>query len=248
MININNGIKLEKNFVNELNNKTYNQLNYNLKKFVKFLFKKIKNDSIICCTKLSHNEKADIAIKLENMIKYISIKTGSQNSVHVEKITSFIKFLLTLEINQSVINNLLIYHYGDDTFIGNGIKRYSANEAKIRYKNEIEKFNKNINYSICLSKIIDRLVFTGAKNSNKRVDAIYYGDLDISTWCSSEELLNYCMKHKSMYMNTPHFSVFTYQNWCRNINRLKKSESHRQYIQVKWFSILSDINKIRKMN
>lgn len=83
---------------------------------------------------------------------------------------------------------------------------------------------------------------------NKYVEAIYYGDINIGIWCSSEELLNFCINHKSMYMSTPHFSVFTYQNWCRNITFKKNSEPHRNYIQIKWFSILSDINKIRKKN
>lgn len=32
------------------------------------------------------------------------------------------------------------------------------------------------------------------------------------------------------------------------MNNEQKSEPHRNYIQIKWFSILSDINKIRKTN
>ena len=49
-----------------------------------------------------------------------------------------------------------------------------------------------------------------------------------------------------MHINTLHFSVFTYQNWCRNVTFSNKLESHRNYLQIKWFSILRDINKIRK--
>ena len=73
----------------------------------------------------------------------------------------------------------------------------------------------------------------------------YYGDIEIGIWCTREELLNYCTKHKCMHINTPHFSTFVYQNWCRNIFFNKKSESHREYIKIKWFSILSDLTKIR---
>ena len=103
-------------------------------------------------------------------------------------------------------------------------------------------------YSQILSKIIERFLLVGTKATNRYVDAIYYGDIDIGIWCTSKELLKFCINNKSMYIKTPHFSIFTYQNWCRNITFSKKSESHRQYIQIKWFTILSDINKIRNYN
>jgi hypothetical protein len=38
---------------------------------------------------------------------------------------------------------------------------------------------------------------------------------------------------------------FTTPNWCRNINRNANSELRRNYIQIKWFSIVSDLQKIR---
>ena len=76
------------------------------------------------------------------------------------------------------------------------------------------------------------------KDTNEYVDAIYYGDTEIEIRCTSKESLNYCT-------NTPNFSIFTYQSWYRNLTFSNKSEIHRNYIQIKWFSILSDMNKIR---
>jgi len=169
-----------------------------------------------------------------------------QNSVHVEKIKDFIIFLTNEGVKENIINNLLMYHFGDDTLKGNGKKRYSAEECKIKYKNEILEFNNYINNSEISTKIIERFILTGTNLSNKYVDAIYYGDINIGVWCTNKELLEFCKNHKSLYINIPHFSFFTYQNWCRNISFSKKSEPHRNYIQIKWFSILSDINKIRK--
>ena len=49
-------------------------------------------------------------------------------------------------------------------------------------------------------------------------------------------------------MKSIHFSSLTYQNWCRNINKYKKLEKHRYCIQIKWFSVVSDLQKIRKEN
>lgn len=245
---MNNGKKLEIEFIKNLNNHYCKELNPNLQKFVTSIFNNLNNENKIYCKKLNNHEKADISIAIENKTRYISLKTGSQNSVHVEKIENFIQFLLDQGVSSKIINYLLIYHYGDDTLNGSGNKRYSAEEAKQKYKKQITEFNNYINYSKHLSSILERILFTGAKKCNKRVDFIYYGNIDIGTWCSSDELLSFCQKHKSMYMNTPHFSFFTYQNWCRNITFSKKSESHRNYIQIKWFSILSDINKIRSLN
>lgn len=245
---MNNGKRLELDFIENLNNRFYNELNSNLKKFISFVFKDFNYADKIHCKKLSNHQKADISVSIGNNTKYISLKSGSQNSVHVEKINDFKSFLTNEGVDQTMINNLLIYHYGDNTITGNGKKRYSAEECKIKYKKEILNFNKYINNSKKLIKIIERFLLIGTNSSNKRVDVIYYGDIDIGIWCTNNELLDFCRKHKSMYINTPHFSVFTYQNWCRNISLSKKSEFHRNYLQIKWFSILSDINKIRKEN
>ena len=245
---MNDGKKLELNFISNLDNHFYDELNTNLKKFISFVFKDVDYKNKIYCKKLSNRQKADFCVNIGDTTKYISLKSGSQNSVHVEKINDFIKFLTNEGVDEKVINNLLIYHYGDNTLIGNGKERYSAEECKTKYKKEILDFNKYINDSKILTKIIERFLLTGTNSSNKYVDAIYYGYINIGIWCSNKELLDFCKKHKSMYINTPHFSVFTYQNWCRNIYLSKKSESHRNYLQIKWFSILSDINKIRREN
>lgn len=245
MIFINRGRDFEIKFANALNDHYFNELNSNLKRFITFIFKDFNLNDKIYCKKIRKNEKADIFIKIGSNIKYISLKSGSENSIHVEKLRQFINFLLNLGVEKNIIDNLLIYHYGDDTLIGNGKKRYSANESKLRYKDEIMKFNNFISKSNTMVEIIDRFIFVGNDVSNNRVDAIYYGDLDIGIWCTRKELLNYCLKHKCMHINTPHFSSLVYQNWCRNVLFNKKSESHREYIQIKWFSILSDLTKIR---
>ena len=81
----------------------------------------------------------------------------------------------------------------------------------------------------------------GGDNSTMTIGDVTYG-----VWCTKEELVKYFIKNKCYYINTPHFSSLIYQNWCRNINLNKKSELHRYYIQIKWFSILNDIIKTRK--
>lgn len=243
-----NGKKLELDFVNNLNNNYYKYLNLNLQRFIKFIFKEFNENNKIYCKKLSERQKADIYIQIGNSTKYISLKSGSQNSVHTEKLSDFIEFLSKVKIESKIINNLILYHYGDNTLNGVEKIRYSSENCKTKYKQQIFEFNKYINSSKSLTTIIEHFLLIGSNTTNKYVDVIYYGDINIGVWCYNKELLNFCKKHKAMYINTPHFSVFTYQNWCRNITLSKKSESHRHYIQIKWFSILGDLNKIRSMN
>lgn len=243
---MNNGKKMEQDFILAVNDHYFHELNDNLKRFILFAFIDVDKNSKFICKKMKNLQKADIYIKHCTTVKYISLKSGSQNSVHVEEINSFVKFLTELSYDSDTINNLKLYHFGDNSTDGSGNIRYSAEVCKLKYEKEIFKFNNKINYSTNLSKIIERFILTGSKKTNKYVDIIYYGDVNIGTWCSSKELLKYCLRNKSMYMKTPHFCFLTYQNWCRNISKTKKSEAHRYYMQIKWFSILSDINKIRK--
>lgn len=243
---MNKGKQFENMFINEINNKQYINLNNNLKGFIKYLFNNVNDKDIIFCENINNHQKADVSITVNKVTKYVSIKTGYENSVHVEKINDFIDYLKSINISSYRINDLLLYHYGDETFNGSGVKRLSAEEAKLKYQKEIYLFNKHINYSANLKNIIDRFLFKGTNENNILTDAIYYGNIDIGIWASRDEILNYFNNHKSMYMKTPHFSSLTYQNWCRNKNFSSKSESHRYYIQIKWFSILSDMKKIRE--
>ena len=159
---MNTGKKLELGFVENLNSHFYNELNSNLKKFISFVFKDFDYTDKIYCKKLSNHQKADICVSIGNAIKYISLKSGSQNSVHVEKVNDFIKFLTNEGASKTIINNLLIYHYGDNTLTGDGKIRYSAEECKLKFKKEILEFNKYINNSKILTKILERFLLIGS--------------------------------------------------------------------------------------
>ena len=239
---MNNGLKLEYDFVYSINNKKYRELNNNLKSFIKELYNDITEESILKCEKIKAKDKSDIKIIFEDKIKNISLKSGNSVSVHVESVLSFITFLNDISINKNIINYLLLYHYGDDTIDGSGNNRLSGDEVKLRYKREISIFNKYVNYKNILIKVINRVLFEGV-NKNNIVDYIYYGNIEYGIWSSRFDLLNYFVNNKSMNLITPHFSSFTYQNWCRNVVYNKKMESHRYYVQIKWFSIVNDIEK-----
>ena len=66
--------------------KKYCDLNNNIKKFIKFIFENIKDDDIFECKRYRTFDKADVYIKLNGVIKNISLKSGIRVSVHAEKI------------------------------------------------------------------------------------------------------------------------------------------------------------------
>lgn len=245
MINI--GLSNERNIIDSLNNKYYYQLNDNLKDFLKFLYNDISYHDQIYAKKNNNFYKSDICIIVNGKEKNISIKSGGENSIHLEKLDTFVNFLKNIGVHENIIKYLKLYHFGDDSYDGRGFKRYSAEEAKNKYCSEIKIFNKYISYDNLLEKIINRFLFYGLKEE-KQVDCIYYGNENYGIWASRNEIIKFLVNNKNYHIRTIHFSSLTFQNWCRNINRNMKSESHRDYIQIKWFSIVSDLEKIRQNN
>jgi len=238
------GYKNECDFVKYINNKKYSDLNNNLKGFIKFIFNDVKDNTILICKRYKTRDKSDIFIKTNNVTKNISIKSGMRVSVHAEPVSSFIDFLIKMNFRKSIIENLLLYHYGDFTLDGTGKIRLSAFELKDRYKDEIKIMNNYFNHKNIIKKIALRCIFEGTSKKNQ-ADYIYYGSPKNGIYASKEEIIDYFCSHKYKEIKSPHFSGLTYQNWNRNIVYNLKLESHRYYCQFKWPTIIEDIKKIR---
>jgi len=240
-----NGYKNECAFAKAINKKKYKNLSEKYKEFIKFIFNDIKANDILECKRYMTTDKADVYIKLNDVIKNISIKSGIRVSVHAERIESFTKFLKDIHINEHIINYLLMYHYGDFTLDGSGITRLPAKDLKERYEKEIRIFNKYVNYKSIIKKIIQRCLVEGTSRVNT-ADYIYY--VDENLYASKEEIIDYMSNNKAQDIIAPHFSYLIYQNWNRNIIYNPKLESHRYYCQLKWPSIIDDLKIIRLNN
>lgn len=238
------GYKNECDFADSINNKRYCDLCDNMKEFIKFIFNDIKDDDVLECKRYCSYDKADVYIKLNNVIKNISIKSGLRVSVHAEKIDSFVKYLKTMNIKEDIIKYLLLYHYGDFTLNGTGSVRVPAKELKEKYEREIKIFNKYVNYKNIIKKVIIRCLFEGTTKKNI-VDYIYYGYVPNGIYASKEEVIDYLCNNRAPEIIAPHFSYLIYQNWNRNITYNPKLESHRYYCQFKWPSIEEDLQNIR---
>ena len=239
MTNI-SGKNNEINFVNNLNGKNISQLNPLFKDLIDELFPNESTTSNIKCWKNYCKEKSDIFIQINNTIKGISIKKGIKNSVHVERISDFIHFLIENKVNKEIVNEYLKYHYADGSIDGKRKHRISVEEYKKENHSQIDKINQVFKDEKILKKAIERFITKG-KNSNNYIAAIIYGEIDDFVWVTKEDIEQIMLSKKNEYSSAVHFSLMTCQpkNRCLNYNPLY--EKDRYCIQIKWYNIFDDI-------
>ena len=236
-----NGFHNEYNFAKYLNSKKIEELNPLFKEFILELFGDIDNQLVITSWKNRYPQKADIFIKINGIIKTVSIKKGSRNSVHVERISDFIHFLIENGIDRQVVINYLKYHYADGSTNGKGTQRISVDEYKKRNQKSIDMINKSFNKPDFLNKAIDRFVLRG-NNCIYYIDAIIYGEVNDFLWIMRDDLKKVLMNNRE-YSSAVHFGHLTCQPKNRCLNYNPKYEKDRFCVQIKWYTIFDDIMK-----
>ncbi|MBE6413344.1 MAG: hypothetical protein E7035_02175 [Verrucomicrobiaceae bacterium] len=241
---MNDGFVNENDLVDYIDKKKYNEYNGNIKKFLTFLFSTDIDKSLpFSAKKITGQIKPDLYIEHKNIRKYVSLKKGSGNSVHQEKISDFFPFVEEV-LGVEQLNNLKLFHYGDDTLNDSGKQRYSASECKRKYTTEIQNFNKIVNQKNIINIFLDRFLFVG-NVGNISVDVIYHGTKDEGSWASKKEINNYVLSH-NFDSNAIHFGPLNYQVWGRNEKKCAVHPDRRYVMQVKWSSLAKDLNTIRK--
>lgn len=234
------GYKNEEEFSKELNNKKVCDLNLMFKDFILDLFGSVDEDKLIKCRVDYNKRKYDIVIILDNKIKYISIKKGIKNSMHVEGISRFIHFLIDNRIPKEIVINYLKFHYADGTTNGTGVNRLSTDNYKKNHQQEIDEINLFLNNEKLLLKVIDRFVLMG-NLGDKRIDAIIFGVIDDFIWIKKDDIIKVILSHSNDYSTSVHFGPLTIQPLDRCLNRNPKYEKCRFCVQVKWYNLADDI-------
>lgn len=218
------GFENEMEFVRTFNNKRVKNLD-----FIESLFGIVSADSLIKCWKVSGYSKVDIRIKIENIIKNISIKKGVKGEVHVEHIDTFFEFLKELKVSEYSSNEIKKYLYADGTNNGTGEIRQSVSEYKENNQEVIDKVNNELNEHKVLKESINRFIFKG-RVSELEVDAIVYGIREDFLWATRDEILEFINIYKNLYSTALHFAFLTLQPWNRNLKRNSKYEHLRNYV------------------
>lgn len=246
------GFSNEEHISSHLNNKKFGELNSHMQNFLSFLFNKNINNNEIVLSDLTQkiegkNAKPDIWIKIGNDIKNVSIKEGSGNSVHQEPFNDFCKFLENINISTEIINNLKLYHYGDDTIDGTGELRFSSTDIKNKYSSKIKLVNTELNSPQTLRKILNRILFAGVFVKPIYVDAVYHGSIENGFYATREEIIDYLISNTNLSeMTGIKFSQLTYQPWTRDQFRTAAHPERRYVMQVKWGSMTKCIKEIAK--
>lgn len=235
----NPGIDNEIEFADSFDNKRFCDLNILQQDFIEDLFGKVKKLSYIRAWKCKYNFKTDIYIKIDDIVKRVSIKKGINNSVHTEPISEFIHFLIENNINQDLINNYLKYHYADGTLNGSGEKRLSGLEYKKDHQTELDEINNAINTKDMLNKILDRFILKGT-NSYSQIDVLVYGTKDNFIWLLKDEIIDIIYSKINYYSTGIHFGPLFCQPKDRCLNYNPKYNKYRFLIQIKWYSIFDD--------
>lgn len=206
------GIENELEFVNHLNNKMIIETNFLVQNFIYKLYGEIEERSIIKCHKNNLATKTDIFITINSIEKKISIKKGIKNSVHVERISDFIHFLIENNISRDSIVEYLKYQYADGTTNGKGETRISGEDYKKIHQKELDKINKELANPILIKKAINRFVTQGT-NSNYEIDAIIYGVIDDFIWITKEDIYKVILKIKIFIQLESILDRYMYNPW-----------------------------------
>ena len=242
---INQGFEHEYALVRATNEKKVKDLNPFLQDTIRTIFKEIKDEDIIYSKLCNRFAKPDISIKINDNIKYLSIKSGRTNSAHFEKIREFIVFLESLDISKETIETILLFHYGDGTIDGSGEKRMLFDELFPIMHQRIQKANQELNTKELTEIFLDRFVFDGVKKSYLSVDYIYYGDINYGVVCSKYDIKRFVLNRNYNHIRTLHFGPLTFQPFLRDIDFKSHNPQKREYMQIKWHYILSDLERIQ---
>lgn len=240
-----NGIENEIQFINYFNKKKVNELSPMHYSFLKDLFQDIKDNDIIKCWKNSKLQKYDIFICINDKTKRISIKKGIKNSVHVERISDFIHFLIDNKISKNIIIEYLKYHYADGTTNGKGAVRMSSVEYKKAHQNKIDEINEAFNNINIINKVTNKFVLKG-NNSDESIDAIIHGTVNDFVWILEKDIKNIISSQINIYSTAIHFGPLIVQPLDRCLNKNPLYEKKRFCVQIKWYNLYDNI--IENMN
>lgn len=239
------GFENEDELIEYLNSKKIKDLNNNMKDFIFFIFGNIDEENTIQATSGKSGQKPDMIIIINNEIKRISIKKGTGNSVHQEKVEIFAEFLASINIPSEIIDKLLKFHWGDGTNNGTGSERISSTEYKNKFPKEIDIINEEFNKEKNIKEFINRFIMQGKSEEYDIVDALYYGNVNEGHWASSDEIIEYVVNN-IFKLDSIHFGPLTYQIWNRCLNFNPNTEDRRKVMQVKWGSLLNDLLNIER--
>lgn len=239
-----NGFHNEYQFVAYLNHRKVKNCHPLFQELLFDLYSNLKDEDEILSWKNHELQKTDIFIKINNIVKRVSLKCGIKNSVHSEPISEFIHFLIENKISKANVTAYLKYHYADGTTNGTGIVRMPIEEYKKLHQQEIDEINLAFNQKDILENMVKRFVLQG-RNSKEEIDVLIYGTIYDFMYLKNEEIKEIICNSHDSYSTAVHVGPLTIQPILRNLNHNSKYDRKRFMVQVKWYCLHDDIINYR---
>ena len=231
------GFQNEINIQDSLDFKIYDSLNPNLKHFLQDMFRGYNlRGKRIHAIRAKLTEKPDFYVTIDGVPggRYVSVKKGSGNSVHQEKLSLFIEFLRSNGASEEIIDDLLRFHYSDGTDNNTGMVRLTAREFAKENPEIVFRLNEYFSEKKFLKLIFYRVLFIGNLPDAPMVDYLYHGDERNGVWASRDEIMDYVNTFSRNESKSVAFGPLTYQCWNKNLERKPNLEDRRDTMQVKW--------------
>lgn len=235
-----NGFENEGQLKETINSLPFENLSTDLKNVLKKLNSGII-PKIISAKKIGGKAKPDLSIKLDSNVFFISVKKGSGNSVHQEKLETFIPFVKNLGASVDIINAIKLFIWSDGTINGSGkiINRKNVKEMANAYPSELKIVQSFFNTH--KKTLIHRFITTGIYKYDK-VTHLIYGDINNIYGAPIENIELFL----SSQVTNASLSVgkLSFQAWNVVKNGNPNTENRRGQIQLKWGGLKNDILKI----
>ena len=237
------GIQNEEKFCEQINNKTFDELNTNLQYFMYYLFHQLDKKKKFNCFQTENFIKPDICISQENELRFVSLKYGQSETLHNESIKTFVNFLKDNGISDETVETYLLYHYGDGTIDGTGQHRLSSVEVRFKYDDRIKKMNEEFNNSKeFIKKFAERVMFQGVNPDANKAGFIYHGDPDYGVFVSRYQFMRHIERKNWNYMETcVHIGPFVIRPHSRYANKEIRSEESRHLVVVNYPRFVQDL-------
>ena len=240
-MNTESGFINEIDIVNALHNKSLAELSNNMRCIVKTMFPEAQQDDIVKAFRTENFIKPDIVVQIRHQKHYVSIKYGTATTVHEENIETFCDFLASIDVKPELIKILKLYHYGDGTTDGTGLKRKSSIEIRYEMMNDLKMLNNELMDKNIVKAVIDRTLFQGYDTSAFKADFIYHGDLDYGIIVSRNQIMRHLEVKDWGYMDMVHIGPLVMSPHARYADKEIKYEKHRTNIQFRWSRLSDDI-------
>lgn len=246
---MNYGYQNENDFVYLFNNKYLKELDKNSQEFLEDIYDgNITSDEPIKCWKNKMVQKTDIFIKYKNKIKNISLKCGNSNSIHLEQIQEFERYLWNIGLSNEIIQKYVGYHYGyrkDENGHNDYNNQLSSEEYKTLYQKDLDEFNIAINKTKIIVDMINRFIIRG-RNSDYDIDALVCGKIDDYVWITKYEIYDFILTKRCLEFNSPHIACLTIGPKKRCLNGLTNNVKDKYLVCIRWNFIRDDIINFKK--